>query len=557
MRKNTYERIAVAVAALMVLISYARIYFGVGILDEAQHTGSIFMTALGGKPYFNEMFSQQAAGLLFEPLIWLYYQVFGTTGGQLACRHIYFVVYMTWAWVTFRYFRERVSFITALAIALVPAVGATTGIPSPNYFTMGLAGFGMAAVLLLGALEKRSSREMVYAGLALFLSITSYPTYGIVWPIFLIVTAVFCWRENVPFLRAAFWSTLLGGTLMLLFFGICIYRFGLDNFIATYEFSRDFGTFGSFTQKAAYTWWLFRGFAPPPWISAPILILWWALNHWARVPWVAILPALILAVGLQEPPESGPWATTLMLLLAFSSLPVLFGVSVRRRWPELALWITGVLCAPLFMWTSSMTLYVMYMALNFTMMANLALSEEQRPSRPWSLFALFMPGVLLFFLVWINNMDDEDVIYQTEFITSGYFAGTRTSKYNYDFLQQVQADIDECGTRGKTVLFYDMFAAGYLMSSMKPAMRSLLMHPLSMSWRVRHLYTMYYTDPATRPDCIFRFMKVRQIDGTWLNNDPKQYQIKDSFWSYLPEDSGEYVPLRVRDTYTVYLKKGL
>src|ERR1044072_6315878 len=148
------EKVAIGLALLMTFAAYARIFFCLGLLDESQHLGTAMLSSLGGKPFENELFIQQTASLLYEPLVYLYYKIFGNFAIMLAFRNVLFVLTLFWAREIYLFFRSRSGVTAALSMCLVPICGMAAAYPSLNYNALGMWGFGLGSLWLLRALER-------------------------------------------------------------------------------------------------------------------------------------------------------------------------------------------------------------------------------------------------------------------------------------------------------------------------------------------------------------------------------------------------------------------
>ena len=82
-RRHWSEWLALAVFTFMALCCYARLFISVGFLgrmDESYWVASALMSSLGGTPFVNDMHVQQIGSMLYEPLVFVYYKLFGNSG---------------------------------------------------------------------------------------------------------------------------------------------------------------------------------------------------------------------------------------------------------------------------------------------------------------------------------------------------------------------------------------------------------------------------------------------------------------------------------------------
>lgn len=559
-RHSLHDRIAIVLYWTIVLCCYIRIYYGVSPLDEAQHVGSAFLSSMGGRPFYNEMYLQQIAGLLYEPLAIVYYKIMGREGMYLFARHLFFFLTVLCSWIYYRCYRDTVSLPTTLAIATIPLFATVNGWPTINYHTLGSLGFAMSTLLSVRSVELQSNRLAVAAGIAFFVAVAGYPTLGATAVLTWVFIAAFRFYQRKPFLRQ---FLICGGTatvIMLAFAAYLYLRFNPQEILESYYFSKTFNTFGSFLNKILYSGWLFWGFAPSWYYFFPLLGVWIYLWIKKDIPIMAFGIVLLFLTMFKEPPENGTYTPTYYLLMAFVGiLPILSRLrsSSEKNWSHVVLWLCGLSTAILICWSSGLTLYSTSMVTPYIFATLLAVSDGARKKVLQYLSALFV--VIFMLMIHFKHIADDDHFFDlTERFESGPFAGLITSLDHYQFLTTLQADINECAIKGKSALYYDHYPAGFLMSDMYPATRSLFMHDISLSWFVRPMYTAHYSNPANRPDCVFRFTSISTRKGTSYDVDPKKFfPNEDVFWYYLPEKTGEYRLIRERATYNVYQKKNL
>jgi hypothetical protein len=347
--------------------------------------------------------------------------------------------------------------------------------------------------------------------------------------------------------------------VMLTFLGVILWRAGLDNLILAYDFSKTLSHVGNFWPKIAYSFMLLKGFSPPVWFLAPGFLVWLLLWWYKRVPWIVFAAPVSVVMWLQPPPEPGTFHPPLLIILALSGTPLIIQTiaqNFRKGWAETLLWVTSLAAVPVICATSGMTLYVTWITTNFCVAPLLTLSTYPRRFKNLSLLTLVIPLIIFIHKV-IVSVDDSQIGAEQEMFSDGPYAGVWTSRERYEFLEQVQQDIHEVENKNaKSILFYDEFPLGYLMSSLYPATRTLFMHGLRESYQVRPFIKNLYANPADRPDVIFRF-KYYRVDGVTTSVLPTQYKIEDVFWNYLPEETGDYVLYKDRDSYSVFTKRSL
>ncbi|MGZ3721594.1 MAG: hypothetical protein ACXVA9_01605 [Bdellovibrionales bacterium] len=553
--------IAFALFAILFLGSYLRLFISVGLLgfmDESYWVASSLLSSLGGRPYFNELFIQQTASLLYEPLTALYYKLFGNFAIVLFVRHLFFLLSLVCTYLYFKYFRTRTDLITALAIATLPLVGTFWGEPSLGYNAIGGLCFGAGALLALRGLELNSNRLMVGSGVFFFFSLGAYPTLlaGLILLWILIASA--CVYLRKPFIRKLLLANAVTAVLLSGFLLSLILREGFENVLFVYRFSTAHSSLGSFTQKITYGFFLMLDFLPPLWFWVPAFLLWLGLWKWKGLPWQFFAAAICIFTAFKTPPEEGPFHPALFMLLASSGLPFVIQAAredFAKNWADVVLWTAALLSTCLTCWSSALTIYVTYVTSTYCMAVVYALSRRRGTSNWISLLTFVIPLTVFANRVVMNQLDDRTT--DVELFTDGPNAGIWTSGERYGFLSQLQRDVTEASAISKTVLFYNEFPLGYLMSPMKPATRTMFLHTLRESGPpIQEFFRQYYNDPANRPDVIFRF-KYFTVNGVKHSVEPGQFKpYEDVFWNYLPSES-EYSVYKSHEDYTVFIKNRL
>jgi hypothetical protein len=297
----------------------------------------------------------------------------------------------------------------------------------------------------------------------------------------------------------------------------------------------------------SYGFSLLLAFLPPLWFWIPLFVG-WLWFRWKRgLAWQFFAAPVCIYMLLKTPPEDGPIQPSLVLLLALSGAPLVF----RAGWSTAALWCTGVFAAALTCWSSALTVYATYVTATSALAAVYAASK---PRAPWiALLTFVIPLTVFYDRVASRALDDRST--ELEMFSSGPNAGLWTSRARYAFLNQVEADVAEASSGASSILFYNEFPLGYLMSSLRPATKTMFLHGLRESGpAIQGFYRQYYFDPANRPDIIFRF-KYFDMNGLRMSVDPVQYKpYEDPFWNYLPSEA-EYSLWRDRDSYSVFRRK--
>jgi hypothetical protein len=404
--------------------------------------------------------------------------------------------------------------------------------------------------MLLAILASRQ----VASGIFFFLALGAYPTLLGGYILFWLLIAAVSLILHRPFVRALALNVAVTAGLLSLFLGSLIWRAGFDGLLLVYRFSTAHNSLGSFSDKFSYGFWLWLAFLPPLWFWIPLylgwLVLWWRKD----LSWLAFAAPMCVYMLLKSPPEEGPIHPFLVLALALSGLPLLIAAARKNfswNWANAVIYTTALLSGALTLWSSALTSYATWVTVTSCLPVVYILA---RKSSPWiSLLTFIIPLTIFADRIVLHQLDDGST--EVEMFTSGPNAGLWTSAERFKFLTQVQADVDEASRGAASILFYNEFPMGYLMSNLRPATRTMFSHGLRESGpHIQQFFREYYSDPANRPDVIFRF-KYFEMNGARYSLDPAQYHgVQDVFWNYLPSET-EYSVFADRDAYTVFRRK--
>lgn len=555
--------IALVCFALMALGAYLRLFVSVGFLgymDEQYWVAAAALSSLGGLPYYNDLHIQQNCALLYEPFVWLYYKIVGSTGVLLFVRHLYFILAAASAALYFKYFRPRTDLATSLAIVLLLMIATWWAQPSLGYNSIGGLCFGCGSLLAIRGLDERQWKHLFGSGILFAIALGAYPTLlGAVICLWLIL-AGFCIYLKIPWLKQMLFANgvtvvFLGGFLLSI-----VLRTSVDDVFMVYKFSTAHSSLGSFSWKVTYGLWLWYKFLPPWWILAPYFVLWVVLWKKHDVPWQFFAIPFAIYMAIKDPPESGTFFPPMSMLLVVSGIPLLVQAwreGLRENWKYIALWGGGFAGTAFTCWSSALTIYVTFVTSNFCLIVVMFLASRSRRFTPWvSASTMILMAIIFFHRYGLNQLDDHEVTYETEMMMSGPYAGLLTSPERATFLKQLEADIETGTKNAKTILFYDEFPMGYLMTPLFPATRTLWSHTLRESFNVKGFIREYYYDAKNRPDVIFRFNYFSD-NGRKVPVTPEQFKpYEDVFWDYLPKEA-EYGEVIRRDSYSVFKKKSL
>ena len=184
-RVDTRAAVVLAGLALVVLLTYARLYFGIDFTDESFYVAVPYRFATGARPFVDDTSVTQPASALVYPFIKLYVALFGSEGLVLFVRNLHFAFTGAIGVSLYLGIRSVVADVWFAMLAAAAAVAVVPfGIHSLSYNTLGSGFLAGGMFLGLAWLSRRRRPYLVASGAALGLSAFAYPP---------LLVAVCCW----------------------------------------------------------------------------------------------------------------------------------------------------------------------------------------------------------------------------------------------------------------------------------------------------------------------------------------------------------------------------
>jgi hypothetical protein len=544
--------------ALVCVISYFRIYFGVEITDESYYVSCAYLTSIGGTPFTNDLYFQQAASLLYEPVLYLYHSLFGSTGIILFVRHLYFLLSLGCAGSFYFLFRRFIKPEYAFLIAILPVSFVPYSIPSLSYNTIGSLCFGIGIAFMLAGFFEEKKWKMFCGGAFFAVASFGYPTFGVGAFLLGLFILFLHWREKNNVLWSIAGSYLFSGCLFVLFWGITLFRFGYGNLELSYKVTMAFGALGSAAQKVTNSINMYKAYTPDLWVVLVVLVggvvarIRFSLSWF----WPMTITSLIF---IYEASIADSLANIFITFICLMGCPVI-ALYERIKSPEwrlaILLFSTSFLMALLVLWTSSQILYAAALASQCAVLSILFLCCCGS-SRKATIAGLVVFQCINVYLSYNYVYREDRIVELTAFIKNGPYAGLLTSPEKLKIMDQIGQDIQTVKVNAKSILFYDSFPGGYLYSDLRPATPSMFIHPLPYGYLMRELYSRYFSNSSNWPDVFFQFESFPFHIKT-----PEQFRNQftvpptDNFYDMLPK-TGAYNLLFQRANYKVWKRKGL
>jgi hypothetical protein len=473
---------AVAFVLVVSALAYARIFFGVDFTDEAWYVANSHRYVLGDRPYVDERnVTQQTASILLYPFTLAWDALFGREGIVLYFRHLYFLFSATLVAASWLYLRRALGprpyllLVAALPVAFLPFA-----IPSVSYNTLASGAF-LAGALGVFAVSVRPSPALAAGAAGLHaIAVFAYPPFLL--PVALQLALVGPgWRRHRAVLAAAAAPLLLAGLGLLTVFlwaGVETVRTAIAE---SSEFLGHAGGWAKFQDVVLADEDRF----PARFLAVGFLLAAWALR--SRVPVVAAaLLALLVVTAL---PELGTGLTVPVELvrnygfLAIGLYPFVRGRPLARPL-LLRVWVPAMAAGLTVSYSSAngvlnFGLGSVPAAVVTLVFAAWALEDVARRAGAGvgapAVAAALVVG-LLSALQWGEAYRDGPIAQMGERVEQGPYRGLLTTPAKRDYLDEVVAVVDPLVGPGSTVLFYDEFPAGYLLTEARPNTSYVWLH---------------------------------------------------------------------------------
>lgn len=528
---------ALVLAALS--LAYVRIFFGVDFADEAWYAANSYRYVLGDRPYVDEKnVTQQTSSVLLYPFTWAWSTAIGREGIILYFRHLYVGFCLALAAVLWLALHRIVPGRAYLPVAAtMPVALLPLGIPSLSYNTLACGGFLAGSFGVLAACLRSSPALAAGSALLHGVAVFAYPPLILPVTVQLGLAAGFLrpGRRVLVALAAPVAASCLGLLALFLSAGVGVVRGAVS------DSSEYIGHAGGGEKLHQVVEGVSEGF---PWglVAVVLILLAWLLR--SRVPSLAAF-LLVLLVVAAKPPGEVTTATSTMLvgnysLLAVGLYPFIRGSPYAR--PLLAaVWLPAIAAGTLVAYSSANG------AINFglgsapgavvTLLFVAAATEQilgrAGPARAVSVAAVSLVLGVLFVLQWLDVYRDGPIGEMTVRIEEGPYKGLRTTPIKMRFLDEV-AGVVEPLDESSSVLFYDEFPAGYLLTRARPRTSLVWTHPAGVyaNYKVAGYRAILFahfrrTEP---PDFV---VQVRRgpLQGAWLWRVP--YVDGDPMMSFL------------------------
>lgn len=546
---------AISIGVITIILTAIRLFYGVDFTDESLYAVIPYRYVLGARPFVDELFFQQISTFFVYPWVKLFYFV---TGGMTGL-----ILYLRFVWLAFMVFvgmvvwlstRRFVGWVSALLISLPCVAFIYFAIPALSYNTLGFGFLTIGFFIAFQAVASDKTKWLPAAGAAHCLAIVAYPTLAVAIAIFG-VALVATTRKPGPIVRYV-----AGGLVVAAVFALGALAAGPSHIIASYRATKAIGAYGGGLDK-----------------MTAILSAFWTNFLGKKV--VAVVLVLIL-LGKKSNPKAAGLILVLLPLAALSFVgyplylysigyisylcllgPVVFLFVWRNPLASRIFWLVWV---PAFAaglataFTSSNGYWAAGIGFFPGLLATLILLwfaiNELRGTANKRTFglcvlALTLPVVILLSTQFaMRAYGDDGLLDLTARVSSGGFAGMYTTIAKRNYMENLERDLKDTRGSARTVMFFDGFPAGYLLTDLEPFTDWCWLPPSKLYPHAdRRTTVRYYENAGRYPDIV---VKMKNIYFFFYGQHVVEYPQKDPLNAVT--DPSRYNPTIIKNEYTIY-----
>ncbi|MDP6979249.1 MAG: hypothetical protein QF570_11710 [Myxococcota bacterium] len=532
------------VLGLAFAVVYPRLFFGIEFFDEAYYLALPVSFASGYQPFLDEHAVHQFAALLIQPFVSTYLYLVGSTDGLvLFGRHLYFACGVLAVWAVRGFWTraqgERTgNLLAAVALTYIPLCIISLSYNSIVYFGL-LAGSSLIASAALG---RAVARHMAVGTLCMGAVAFAYPT---MLPVATIAIAgglgavhATCSADDRK--QALLWT---GVAVAGVFVGSSAILLILD-FPAALGSMLDFSQAQGAQGGGAVKWkaislefrFQLKLFAA---LATVLLIVSLGVARGGTVRLSMVAAALLwpaLAAASTTYRQFHAPFTTVPYVLAIIGLAapvVLLRSKERFARPEriagAIVTVTSIAATVAILWSTANGLRNAAIGLTPAALAALGCLAANRSegeakgggtaSVPFTIFIVS----LIFFQahqLWTHAYREFVPSELEQTVDRGPWKGIKTTTLKILFMNELRDDLERIRGDAETVIFFDYFPAGYLMSDLRPRTPGLWMFPNSRIFqgttRLRNVYAKRLEAHGSMPDVAVEMICIPAQPFTWM-----------------------------------------
>jgi len=546
---------------LVLILTYNHLFYGVDFGDEAVYAAAPYRFALGDKRFVDDTTLFQITSLISFPLVKFYYEITHSTDGIiLFLRQAYFIFSLLISGLIYFSLKDSFNKRIALLVSLTCVVYAYANLFTFSYNTQAsllfTAGCFLGAWVLNNVSHSKNYFLLFLAGLLHGLTTISYPPMGLPCLIFIII--LLFWIENYKFNQAFFY--LIGLSLPLLFLlsleGVIDYILARFQVITEVRFSYQAGTnLGNFDKLISlftYTW-IYYPYKAFIFVFAVSMVIYHKFYQ-NRYPWIILFLILIVVIPFIHIVSVINYFSSSYYLIYYSLFAPYLLIFLDNKHSIIRklfwiIWFPALIAGLTTGWASgngwpNIAVGILPGALITTLLLVTVISDSIQPiyhSPTIDYFVALIPvNVLVLMLFYSYGAIYGDgmgrITYLTKKVEIGPYQGLYTTSKRKEFIHELSQNLRKFIRKNdKRILFYDLFAAGYLLTSQHPASTTVWEIPLGMYPNTsRDSIIAYYKDKKNWPDIVVK-MKTAFNPTGWtsplndVRTDPLNRFINQSY----------------------------
>jgi hypothetical protein len=553
--------VALLFAVIALISVFLRLPVGTDHADEALYVAMPYRFFLGDRPFIDEYWYSQLPGLFLEPFVHLFVRWTGGTDGIiLFFRELFFLFWLMVATIFTAVFWQHLPRWAAVFIGLAAFSFVPFNIFNLGYNELGM-GFLQTGALVLFTIRTNgfTPTKLGIAGVLFGLALVSYPTLlGAV----LIFTLFLCPFQILKSPRMAVFvagGVLAGGWVLVL-----AAQIPFDHWGKVLAYIQSSAAVGGGWQKFGVIFTAIAAGFPHQALTTALILAVFGLIFTKKHAW-ARLPLFFLPITLTP---------TLLFYDLHASLEYVRGLALMGWVPFLLihqnpkaraiffrLWIPGLFAGFMTAWSSNNGAtnfaiggFIAFIAALILFYLSLTPPEDDKTIQkapylartPGFLVLAFVTGLFLQ-LQWTAAYGEISLKNPRQTITFGPLRGTETSLEKKTFYESLTHDVRHLPPR-ESILFYDNFILGFLMTDMKPMIHSMWFpNKLDVPTVDRNSILTYFKDRGTLPSYL---VKIKTIQYSQNYAHHIQYPPDDPLIR-LATDAG-YQTVLETDAYAIY-----
>lgn len=530
--------------SVFVFAFWRRLSFCVDLGDESLYSALPIRFFKNNTPYIDELLLVQNAGILLQPLVWLY-SLFQPKleGIVFYFRTIYFVLAIMSGILPYLFLRKFMDFWAAVWAAVLVVSFVPFSIPSVSYNT--LSSFFLVASLVCLSISFQESNTRSEVSKERLANLDNYFVFGVIFLLFgmfvyptLYVVGVFMiptvighrWKKhgldvtNKIVLLGCFLVAVLAVYIIFSFVGVPRIREMLQYTMSMQVHMR---SKEKIVKMAEQLWAnrLFYGPALLVFVLVPLLM---------RVRFLSSLVMLLLTYFCYTfSLVDGLISHHVMVL--FSILPFLFLFSKKMRdYARENLSIVFLLAGAIFFgfcywWTSGNGIYNLPLgSLGAVLVFFILLSHRQKECRSSSsiAFLVMLLCISQLSVFWMQHYGDDEISVLSATVEVGPFRGIKTTEEKKQFLHELQSDLSGVAAGANTIAGFDSATVVYMASELLPFTPTVWTYFSTQLPSDRSILVNYYKRNGKKPNILVWMREIPVMKGVVLKEGPEENELK-------------------------------